>query len=92
MFKSQKKSVCIVSKTEPRILKNFLKPAIELFKENQWLEGNLSNAYKIFFGEYFKFPTNKNVKFLGIKLNLNFKITGVILILIIYQWKIMRKY
>ena len=72
MFKSQKKSVCIVSKTEPRIFfesKSFLKPAIELFKRKSMVRRqDCPNAYKIFFGEYFKFPTNKNVKFLGNKI------------------------
>jgi CMP-N,N'-diacetyllegionaminic acid synthase len=69
IFKGEKKSVCIVSKTEPRIFfqnKSSLKPALKIFKKKSMVRRQeCPNAYKIFFGEFFKFPLKKNVKFLG---------------------------
>lgn len=96
MFKIKKQSVCVVSKTEPRIFfenKSFLKPVLNVFKKKSMVRRQeCPNAYKIFFGEFFKFPIKKNIKFLGNKVKFvvqdhrcDFDIDYE------YQWKIYEK-
>lgn len=69
LFLKKKKSVCIVSKSEPRIFyqKNGnLKSYLKLFDHRSMVRRQeCPKAYKIFYGEFFKFPQNKNKKFLG---------------------------
>lgn len=69
LFLKKKKSVCIVSKSEPRIFyqKNGnLKSYLKLFNKRSMVRRQeCPKAYKIFYGEFFKFPNKKNKKFLG---------------------------
>ena len=69
LFLKKKTSVCIVSKSEPRIFyqKNGnLKSYLKLFNERSMVRRQeCPKAYKIFYGEFFKFPKKKNKKFLG---------------------------
>lgn len=68
-FKKLKKSVCIVSQTDPRIFveKNKkLIPLNSIFKKKSMVRRQeCKPAYKIFYGEFFKFPKKYNQKFLG---------------------------
>lgn len=68
-FKKLRESVCIVSKTDPRIFlskKNRLIALNSNFKNKSMVRRqDCSPAYKIFHGEYFKFPKKYNKKFLG---------------------------
>ena len=68
-FKKLNKSVCIVSQTDPRIFiaKNKkLIPLIQNFKKKSMVRRqDCKPAYKIFYGEFFKFPKKYNQKFLG---------------------------
>jgi len=68
-FKKKKKSVCIVSKTDPRIFvakNNKLIPINLIFKKRSMVRRqDCKPAYKIFYGEFFKFPKKYNQKFLG---------------------------
>lgn len=68
-FKNLKKSVCIVSQTDPRIFVAKNKKLIPLnfnFKKNSMVRRqDCKPAYKIFYGEFFKFPKKYNKKFLG---------------------------
>jgi CMP-N-acetylneuraminic acid synthetase len=63
------KSVCIVSRTDPRIFimkQNRLVPLILNFKNRSMVRRqDCLPAYKMFYGEYFKFPKKFNQKFLG---------------------------
>jgi len=69
LFIKKKKSVCIVSKSEPRIFyqKNGnLKSYLKLFNYRSMVRRQeCPEAYKIFYGEFFEFPKKKNKKFLG---------------------------
>jgi len=68
-FKKTKKSICIVSRTDPRIFiskNNKLIPLNRNFKNKSMVRRqDCSPAYKIFYGEFFKFPKNFNKMFLG---------------------------
>lgn len=68
-FKKLKKSVCIVSKTDPRIFtaKNGkLIPVNKNFKKRSMVRRqDCDHAFKIFYGEFFKFPKKYNRKYLG---------------------------
>lgn len=68
-FKKLKKSVCVVSQTDPRIFvaKNKkLIPLNSIFKKKSMARRqDCEPAYKIFYGEFFKFPKKYNQKFLG---------------------------
>jgi CMP-N,N'-diacetyllegionaminic acid synthase len=68
-FKKFKKSVCIVSQTDPRIFiaKNKkLIPLNSIFKKKSMVRRQeCKPAYKIFYGEFFKFPKRYDRKFLG---------------------------
>jgi CMP-N-acetylneuraminic acid synthetase len=68
-FKRLKKSVCIVSQTDPRIFVTKDKKLIPLnlnFKKKSMVRRqDCKPAYKIFYGEFFKFPKKYNQKFLG---------------------------
>ncbi len=68
-FKKVKKSVCVVSKTDPRIFISKNKKLIPLnknFKNKSMVRRQDCNpAYKIFYGEFFKFPKKYNQMFLG---------------------------
>lgn len=69
LFIKKRKSVCIVSKTEPRIFyqkKGNLKSYLRLFDHRSMVRRQeCPKAYKIFYGEFFKFPHKNNKKFLG---------------------------
>lgn len=64
-----KKSVCIVSRTDPRIFSSKdgkLFPLNENFKNKSMVRRqDCKPAFKIFYGEFFKFPKKKEKKFLG---------------------------
>ena len=68
-FKKTKKSICVVSTTDPRIFvskNNKLIPLNRNFKNKSMVRRQDCNpAYKIFYGEFFKFPKNFNKMFLG---------------------------
>lgn len=68
-FIKSRKSVCIVSQTDPRVFiskKNILIPLNQNFKNKSMVRRqDCKPAYKIFFGEFFKFPKKYNKKFLG---------------------------
>ncbi len=68
-FKKFKESVCVVSKTDPRIFlskKNRLVAFNSNFKNKSMVRRqDCQPAFKIFHGEYFKFPKKYNKKFLG---------------------------
>ena len=68
-FKKLKRSVCIVSQTDPRIFFAKNKKLISLnpiFKKKSMVRRqDCKPAYKIFYGEFFKFPKKYNRKFLG---------------------------
>ena len=68
-FRKLKKTVCIVSKTDPRIFisKNKkLVPINKNFKRKSMVRRQDCNpAYKIFYGEFFNFPKKHNRMFLG---------------------------
>ena len=68
-FKKLKNSVCIVSQTDPRIFVTKDKKLIPLnlnFKKKSMVRRqDCKPAYKIFYGEFFKFPKKYNQKFLG---------------------------
>ncbi len=68
-FKKYKKSVCIVSRTDPRIFTFKNKKLIPLhpsFKKKSMVRRqDCRPTFKIFHGEFFKFPNKFNKKFLG---------------------------
>ncbi len=68
-FKKLNKSVCIVSRTDPRIFiykNDNLVPMISNFKNRSMVRRqDCYPAFKIFYGEIFKFPKKFNIKFLG---------------------------
>lgn len=68
-FKKLNKSVCIVSRTDPRVFisKNGkLIPLNPNFKKKSMVRRQDCNpAFKIFYGEFFKFPKKYSRKFLG---------------------------
>tara|TARA_X000000950_G_scaffold287224_2_gene398730 strand:- start:12033 stop:12752 length:720 start_codon:yes stop_codon:yes gene_type:complete len=68
-FKRYKESVCIVSRTDPRIFiskENKLIPLNLNFKKKSMVRRQDCNqAFKIFHGEFFIFPKKYNKKFLG---------------------------
>ncbi len=72
-FKNERKSVCIVSKTDPRIFIAKNKKLIPLnknFKNKSMVRRqDCEHAYKIFYGEFFKFPKKYNKIFLGKQIN-----------------------
>lgn len=72
-FKTEKKSVCIVSQTDPRVFtskNNYLIPLNKNFKKNSMVRRqDCKPAYKIFYGEFFSFPKKYNKMFLGKKIN-----------------------
>jgi len=72
-FKTEKKSVCIVSQTDPRIFINKNNKLIPLNKnfnnKSMVRRQDCKPAYKIFYGEFFSFPKKFNRLFLGKKIN-----------------------
>ena len=68
-FRRYKESVCIVSRTDPRIFiskENKLVPLNSNFKKRSMVRRqDCTQAYKIFHGEFFIFPKKYNKKFLG---------------------------
>ena len=68
-FRRYKESVCIVSRTDPRIFfskENKLVPLNLNFKKKSMVRRqDCTQAYKIFHGEFFIFPKKYNKKFLG---------------------------
>ena len=68
-FRKIKKSVCVVSQTDPRIFvsKNSkLIPLNKNFKNKSMVRRqDCKPAFKIFYGEFFNFPKKYNKKFLG---------------------------
>ena len=72
-FKKLEKSVCIVSQTDPRVFiskKNVLIPLNQNFKNKSMVRRQeCKPAFKIFFGEFFKFPKKYDKKFLGRQIN-----------------------
>lgn len=68
-FRKSNKSVCIVTSTDPRIFimkQNKLVPLIPNFKNRSMVRRqDCLPSYKIFYGEFFKFPKKFNKKFLG---------------------------
>jgi CMP-N,N'-diacetyllegionaminic acid synthase len=71
IFKKYSNSVCVVNKTEPRIFfksKNFLKPVLKRFYYKSMIRRqDCPEAFKIFYGEFFKFPKKYKKNFLGEK-------------------------
>ncbi len=72
-FVLEKKAVCIVSQTDPRIFigkNNRLIPLNKKFKKKSMVRRqDCEPAYKIFYGEFFSFPKKYNRTFLGKKIN-----------------------
>lgn len=72
LFKKYLNSVCIVNKTEPRIFfknKFFLKPILKKFYYKSMIRRqDCPKAFKIFYGEFFKFPNKFKINFLGKKI------------------------
>ena len=72
-FKRGRKSVCIVSQTDPRVFiskNNKLIPLNKNFKNRSMVRRqDCEPAYKIFYGEFFSFPKKFNRMFLGKKIN-----------------------
>lgn len=72
LFLKNLNSVCIVNRAEPRIFykyKNFLKPNLKKFYNNSMIRRqDCPDAFKIFYGEFFKFPNKLKKNFLGKKL------------------------
>tara|TARA_B100000787_G_C16180871_1_gene291743 strand:- start:1124 stop:1843 length:720 start_codon:yes stop_codon:yes gene_type:complete len=68
-FRKEKKSVCIVSQTDPRIFivkNNKLIPLNKNFNNRSMVRRqDCDPAFKIFYGEFFKFPKKYDKKFLG---------------------------
>lgn len=68
-FKKHKASICVVSKVDPRIFiskNNKLVALNSEFKNKSMVRRqDCKKAYKIFHGEFFKFPKKYNKKFLG---------------------------
>tara|TARA_B110000027_G_scaffold130143_1_gene152553 strand:- start:869 stop:1588 length:720 start_codon:yes stop_codon:yes gene_type:complete len=68
-FRKKKNSVCIVSQTDPRIFivkNNRLIPLNKNFKNRSMVRRqDCEPAYKMFYGEFFKFPNKYNKIFLG---------------------------
>ena len=68
-FKKLNKSVCIVSQTDPRIFvaknKKLIPLNLNFKKKSMVRRQDCKPAYKIFYGEFFKFPKKYNQKFLG---------------------------
>ena len=67
------RSVCVVSQTDPRIFiskRNRLLPLNSNFKKQSMVRRqDCKPAFKIFYGEFFKFPKRYNKKFLGSNIN-----------------------
>ena len=72
-FKKIKKSVCIVSQTDPRIFtskNNLLIPLNKNFKNKSMVRRqDCEPTFKIFYGEFFKFPKKYDKFFLGKKIH-----------------------
>ena len=68
-FKKLKKSICVVSRTDPRVFtskNDKLIPLNKNFKDRSMVRRqDCEPAFKIFYGEFFKFPKNYNKMFLG---------------------------
>ena len=68
-FRKEKKSVCIVSQTDPRIFivkNNKLIPLNKNFNNRSMVRRqDCDPTFKIFYGEFFKFPKKYDKKFLG---------------------------
>jgi CMP-N-acetylneuraminic acid synthetase len=68
-FRKIKKSVCIVSRTDPRIFFSKNRKLIPLnknFKNKSMVRRqDCKPAFKMFYGEFFKFPKKYDKKFLG---------------------------
>ena len=68
-IKNKKKSVCIVTETDGRIFYEKSKkliPIVDGFKKKSMIRRqDCTKFYKIFSGEFFKFPRKYNPKFLG---------------------------
>jgi CMP-N,N'-diacetyllegionaminic acid synthase len=71
-FKKLKKSICVVSRTDPRVFtskNDKLIPLNKNFKNRSMVRRqDCEPAFKIFYGEFFKFPKNYNKMFLGKKI------------------------
>ena len=77
-FITKKRSTLIVGETDPRIFlvgsKKKPIPVIKIFKEKSMVRRqDCSKGFKIFYGEYFKFPKNYNKNFLGKKFDYFFQ-------------------
>jgi len=68
-FKKNKKSICIVSHADPRIFVSKNRKLIPLnknfYNKSMVRRQDCEPAYKIFYGEFFKFPKKYDKKFLG---------------------------
>ena len=68
-FKNEEKSVCVVSRTDPRIFiskNDKLIPVNKNFKNKSMVRRqDCEPAFKMFYGEFFKFPKRYNKIFLG---------------------------
>lgn len=73
LYKKNKNSTLVVHETDSRLFyikKNLLYPINKIMKNKSMLRGqDTKPLYKIFSGEYFKFPIKYNKKFLGKKKN-----------------------
>jgi len=71
IFLKKTNSICIVNRTESRIFlkrNKFLRPILKKFKKKSMLRRQeCPEAFKIFYGEFFKFPRKYTKNFLGKK-------------------------
>lgn len=72
-FSKTRKSMCVVSQTDPRIFvskNNKLVALNKNFKNKSMVRRqDCKSAFKIFYGEFFKFPKKYNKMFLGKEIN-----------------------
>ena len=73
MFLSSKTSIYVATEVDSRIFVrdvNFYKPVVKKFKQKSMVRRQDSpSAVKIFYGEFFIFPTSYNIKYMGDKYN-----------------------
>ena len=73
MFLSSKNSLYVATEVASRIFVrdvNFYKPVVKKFKQKSMVRRQDSpSAVKIFYGEFFIFPTSYNIKYMGDKYN-----------------------
>ena len=73
IFDQSSYSVCVVTQEDPRVFSaskdGFLIPLVKNFKDKSMIRRqDIDPFYRIFHGEFFKFPSKFNIKFLGDKI------------------------